>query len=468
MEDAPAADRRRLVTAALLIGLFTTTFPATILTIAVRPIAEDLDSLPSTIVWVTTAPLLAAAVATPLLGRLGDLFGHRRLYVTGVAVALLFAVGSALAWDAASLIATRTIAQVGAAATLPAAVALVFRLSPPGDRVRGTGWIGATASTATVTGVVVGGPLVDLVGWRSIFWAQAGLCLVALVVALVVVPADRRGRGRATLDVSGAVVLAIATSALTFGVNRLTVWGWSPVPVVCLAVAPLATWALVIVERRATSPLLPIRVLSSADVRVITGASALLGAGYMGNFVVAPLFMQGVLGLTAAATSALSVPRALGNTLGSISAARLSDRFGERRMVLGAVFALTAVLASMAVGAWAQSVVVIALALALSGVAFGQLNTGLLAVQGAAVDEGDVGLATSLQQTAFQIGAVIGIGSFTALAGDATTEGPYALVFLLTAGCALLAALVLVRIRATRATATSTVELATPGAAASA
>ena len=85
------------ITAPLLLGLFTTSFPSTILTIAVQPIAEDLNALPSTVVWVTTAPLLAAAVCTPLFGRLGDIYGHRRVYLAGIVIAMVFALGSALA-----------------------------------------------------------------------------------------------------------------------------------------------------------------------------------------------------------------------------------------------------------------------------------------------------------------------------------------------------------------------------------
>lgn len=441
---------RAWVTAALLLGLFTTTFPSTILTIAVQPIAEDLHSLPSTVVWVTTAPLLAAAVTTPLFGRLGDLYGHRRVYVTGIVVAMTFALASALAWDATSLIAARTLSQTGAAATVPTAVALLFRLSPPAERMRASARVGATTSTAAVIGVVVGGPLVDVVGWRVIFVGQVVLCAAALTLSLLVVPADRRDRLRASLDVPGALCLAVATLALTFGVNRLAVWGLSPVPIACLVVAPVAVWVLVLVERRATSPLLPVRVLGSRNVRVITGASLLLGAGYMGNFVVTPLFLQGVLGLTAGVTSLLTVPRALSILIASPSAGRWGTRYGERRVIVVAGVSLTVVLGTMAVGAWAVSLVVVALAIALSGYAQGHINPALLAAQGAAVEPGDVGLAASLQQTGFQVGAVIGIGLFAALAGDATTAGPFALVFLLTAACALAGTLVLLRMQDTR------------------
>ncbi len=423
---------------ACLAGMFATTFPATILTIAVQPIALDLDSTPSTVLWVTTAPLLAAAVSTPLLGRLGDLRGHRRMFLTGMLVAGLFAVGTALAWNAGSLITARTISQLGAAATVPSSFAMLFRAHPPEQRVRVSSLASATLAGAAVVGVVVGGPLVDLVGWRVIFVVQAVVCAAAFVGALLVLPVDEGGRERVPLDLPGAVALAVLTLALTFGVNRLGIWGWSPVPVACLAVVPVALWALIRIERRASSPLLPLRVLSSRNTRVVTAASFLLGAGWMGNFVLTPLLMQSVLGLSAGLTSLLSVPRAIFIVGAAPTASRWGQRFGERRMVVVAVGALALVMASMSVGAATTSVIAISIALPISGWAFGHAQPGLVSAMSHAVDERDFGLATSLQQTANQIGAVVGIGLFTSLAGDATTAGPFVVVYLLTALCVML------------------------------
>jgi predicted MFS family arabinose efflux permease len=314
---------------------------------------------------------------------------------------------------------------------------MLFRAHPPDQRVRVSSIASATLAGAAVVGVVIGGPLVDLVGWRVIFVAQAILCAAALAAALPVLPADRRARARVPLDLPGAVALALLTLALTFGINRLGVWGWSPLPVACLALAPFALWALVRIERRAVAPLLPLRVLSSRNTRVVTGASFLLSAGWMGNFVLTPLLMQSVMGLSAGLTSLLSVPRAVFIVGAAPTASRWGQRFGERRMVAVAGVGLAVVMASMSVGALATSVVAIAVALPLSGWAFGHAQPGLTSAVAHAVDEGDFGLATSLQQTASQIGAVVGIGLFTALAGDATTAGPFAVVYLLTALCAL-------------------------------
>ena len=177
--EVPDPDRRRWILVACLAGMFATTFPATILTIAVQPIALDLDSTPSTVLWVTTAPLLAAAVSTPVLGRLGDLRGHRKLFLTGMVVAALFAIGTALAWNAGSLITARTISQLGSAATIPSSFAMLFRAHPPQQRVRVSSLASAVLAGAAVVGVVIGGPLVDLVGWRIIFAVQAAVCVAA-------------------------------------------------------------------------------------------------------------------------------------------------------------------------------------------------------------------------------------------------------------------------------------------------
>lgn len=445
------ARRARWLLVACLVGIFSTTFPATILTISLRPIALDLDSLPSTIAWVTTAPMLASAVATPVLGRLGDLRGHRRLYLIGLVLAGTFSVLTALAWNAPSLIAFRTLSQVGAAATVPATFAILFRAFPAGERVRASSLASGTLAGAAVVGVVIGGPLVDLVGWRPIFLVHAGISFLALAFGFRTLAEDDRVRTGGQLDVPGAAALAVATLLLTFGVNRLGAWGWSPIPLVCLGLVPFAVWALVVIERRARSPLLPLRVLAAGNTRVVCAATFLLGAGWMGNFVITPLLLLSVLGVSVAVTSLITVPRAASIMLSAPVAGRLGVRFGERRLVVVASIGLAFVLGIMAFGAATTSVVLIAVALPLSGWALGHAQPGLISAMGHAVDEEDLGVAVSLQQTANQIGAVVGIGLFTALAADSTTPGPFVLVFALTAACAMGAALLALRMQDGRA-----------------
>jgi MFS family permease len=427
----PARHPQRLLLVCLT-GMFATSFPITILTISIKPIADELHSVPTTITWVTTAPALAAAVATPVLGRVGDMRGHRRIYLAGLAIAVVFAALTAAAWDATSLITFRTLSQLGAAGTVPATFAMVFRAFPREQRVRASAMASATLAGAAVIGVAVGGPIVDWVGWRPIFAIQAGLALLSLLPALVVLPADEK-HGHESIDYAGAAALAVTTFAVTFGINRLGVWGPTLTVLLTLAVAPVALAVLIRLERRAEHPILPLELLRARQVRVVVAASFVVGAGWMGSFIVTPLLLQSVMGLSAGMTSLVSVPRAGFVALASPVASRVGARFGVRRLVVGAAVAVAASFVVLTIGAGTRSVVVLTVALAAGGWAFGHLQPGLLTAIANGVDERHFGMSTSLQQTANQIGAVVGMGLFTAIAADAHDSGPFVLVYLLAA-----------------------------------
>lgn len=436
----------RLLLWVTLAGLFSTSFPVTILSVSITDISINLDSTPSTITWVTTAPMLAGAVATPVLGRLGDLRGHRRMFLLGVIVAGVFSLLTAAAWDAASLIAFRTVSQLGASAIVPATFAMLFRAFPPNERVRASSLASGTFAAASVIGVIIGGPLIDTVGWRPIFIVQAIVALGALVPALIILRPDELGDGDRSVDYLGAATLALATFALTFGINRLGVWGVNPISIGSLLLAPLGVWALVVIERRARSPLLPLRVLSARNVRVVCAASFLLGSAWMGSLIITPLLMQTVFALSAAMTSLATVPRAFSIMLVSPLAGRLGVRIGERRLLVSACLGLSAMMGLMAVGAATTTLAVLVVALSASGFAFGSGQPALTSSVGHGVESDDFGLASSLQQTANQIGSVVGIGLFTAIAADATVTGPFVATYVVAVALCLGAAGVCLRV----------------------
>jgi MFS family permease len=439
VQVSPRHPRRLLLVC--LTGMFATSFPITILTISIKPIADELHSLPTTVTWVTTAPVLAAAVATPVLGRVGDMRGHRRVYLVGLTVAVVFAALTAVAWDAASLITFRTLSQLGASGTVPATFAMVFRAFPRDQRVRASAMASATFASAAVIGVAVGGPIVDWVGWRPIFVIQAALALLSLLPALVVLPADSEHTDE-SIDYAGAAALAVTTFAVTFGINRLGVWGATPVVLATLAVAPAALALLVRLERHAVNPILPLELLRTRQVRVVAAASFIVGAGWMGSFIVTPLLLQAVMGLSAGMTSLVSVPRAGFVAVASPAAGRIGVRVGVRRLVVGAATGVAVSFVVLAAGAGTGSVVVVAVALAAGGWAFGHLQPGLLTAVANAVDEHHFGMSTSLQQTANQIGAVVGMGLFTAVAADARGPAPFVWVYLTAALSAVCCAIV--------------------------
>jgi MFS family permease len=425
-----------------LTGIFCTSFPTGILSISIKTIAVDLHSTPSTITWVTTGPILVAAVGMPLLGRLGDLHGHRVVFLGGMVTAGVFALLTGFAWDATSLVTFRTTAQIGAAATVPSTFAMLFRVFPAHERVRASSLASGALSGASVIGIVVGGPLIEWFGWRPIFFVQAAIAVLALLPALVVLPSIERIQQRPRQDYLGAAVLALGTFALTFGINRLGVWGLTPVTIGCLAAVPVCGWLLVHVERRCAAPLLPLQVLSSRNIRLVVAGSFLLNLGWLGNFIVTPLFLESVVGLSLAYTSLMTLPRTSSIVFASPFAGRLGVRYGERRLLVVACGALSLIMVMLSATAIAESLPALIVVLSLSGLAFGTAAPALTSAVSDSVTEDDFGLAVSLQQTSSQIGAVVGISLFSAIAADATTPRPFAFVYLLTAGLSLTTALI--------------------------
>ena len=148
---------RRFVLWTCLAGCFATTFTMTILGVSLKVIAEDLGTDVTTIAWVMTAPMLAQAVSAPLLGKLGDLHGHRRVYLIGFVAATVVATATAYAWNASSLIGLRTLGQLAGTATMPASMAILFRNYDGRDRVKAMGWMSVVVAGTPVFGLAVGG-----------------------------------------------------------------------------------------------------------------------------------------------------------------------------------------------------------------------------------------------------------------------------------------------------------------------
>lgn len=170
--------RRKATLAVLLSCVFTVSFMITLLVVSLKTVADDLNSTTSIISWTITAPMLAFGVVGPAFGKVGDLWGHKRVFVGGLFIAGVFAICTAVAWDATSMIVFRTLSAAGGSALGPAAMAYINRMYGPSERVRPLGYWSFVTAGAPVLGVVAGVPLVAIFGWRTIFLIQAPLCLI--------------------------------------------------------------------------------------------------------------------------------------------------------------------------------------------------------------------------------------------------------------------------------------------------
>jgi EmrB/QacA subfamily drug resistance transporter len=397
-----------LLLSAVLFGLFTVGFTITILAVSVPRIAEELNTTQGTLTWIVTGPLLAFGVVGPTVGKLGDIYGHRRTYLIGLFLNAVFAALTAVSWNAGSIITFRLLGAAAGAAVGPASLAMINRAYPAAKRVQAMGFWSLVAAGGPVLGVVAGGPIVEAFGFRVIFLAQVPLVLASFAVGWLVLPSVRGERAR--FDVAGTVLLALAVTPALVALNRGPELGWDhPLVVAGFAMAPLAVAGFVKVEQRAEHPLIPVRYLRRRNFALPIGTLVSTNFAYMGGFFLTPLLLQNVLGYNESRTGLLSIARPLTFAVVGPVAGYLAVRVGERSTAVFGVMAIVASMIGLSAVAPGSSDLLVVAALALSGVGMGAASPAMAATIANAVDDRDLGVAGAAQQMMQQIGVVAGI-----------------------------------------------------------
>ena len=400
--------RRKATMAVLLSGAFTVSFTITLLVVVLDTVADDLGSSVSVVSWSITAPMLVFAVVGPAFGTLGDLIGHKRVFVGGLLGAGIFAGLAALAPNAPLLIALRTLSAACGSATGPSAMAFTNRLFEPHERVRPLGvWSFVTAG-APVLGVVAGVPLVASVGWRIIFLVQAPLCVLGAVVAWWLLR-DTEKKPAAKFDVAGALTLGLGAALVLLGINRAGAWGWdSPAIIVAIVAGVSLLWAFVRVERRVAAPIVPPHWFRTRNVAFPVLSQSLANFGYMGAFMIVPQMLQDGAGLSLATVGWLIIARPLTFAVVAPLGANVTMRTGER---FAGMFGSMTVFTSLVILSTVRTdtpLWLIAFGLALSGLGLGVSSPAMSSLLANAVEDDQLGAASAMQQLVSQMGALLG------------------------------------------------------------
>lgn len=413
---------------AALAGMFATSFPITILSVSLTDIAEEFDTSTSVLTWVISGPMLLSALSLPILGKLGDLHGHRKVFLTGFTLATAVSALTAVAWDPFSLIGLRSLAQVIGGATQPTSMALVMLVFAPEDRVKAIGYWSFVAAGAPAIGLAVGGPLVDLFGWRLIFVIQAGLAASALLLAAVILPESRPKRVR--FDVAGAATLTVVVGSIMLIIAQGPVWGFDHGAVLAaIAVLPLSILLFVTVERRTEHPLVPLGFLRRRNFTFALVTSLLMGSVYMGGFVLSPIALRDGFGLSATVAAAVMLLRTGIYSVSSPLGGQLGSRFGTRPTAMWGTTFLAVSMAVFIVGSGADLLLVFCAALLAQGLGNGISRPPVTAALANSVPEGDLGLATALQRMTQQIGNSFGIAMMSAAYDDSGTAEAFVAPF---------------------------------------
>ena len=350
---APAVASRSIAIpfAAIVLAMLPAVLDQTILATALPTIAGELGRL-TDVSWVVTAYVVAAAATTPLWGKLGDRYGRKRLLEISLAT---FLVGSALCGIAQSitmLVVSRALQGIAAGGLMTLAMASVGDLVEPRERGRYQGYITSTFAVATVAGPLIGGLLVEHVSWRWVFYVNLPLGVAALVGLRTRLPEGETERPAHGLDVLGAVLLAGATCALLLA----CIWGgeryaWDSATIVGLfaATAALAV-GLVVRERRAADPIVPLDLLRTRVVAVASAAFFFVTATLFAITVFVPLFLQVTTGATPTQAGLLLVPMMIGITLSTNLAGRAVSRTGRlKRFPVAGLSLMTGALVLLAI-----------------------------------------------------------------------------------------------------------------------
>ncbi|WP_335937282.1 DHA2 family efflux MFS transporter permease subunit [Streptomyces sp. PTD5-9] len=335
----------RLVGVTLLGGIMGI-LDSTMVTVAADTLADEFDSSLSAISWASTGYLLALTVTIPVTSWAIGRFGVKRLWLFGLCLFLVGSLASALAWNVGSLIAFRIVQGVGAGVVDPLVLVILARAAGPSRAGRVMGMMGVVLSLGPVLGPVLGGVVLESLGWRSMFYINLPIGIVALLLALRVVPADGSGArsSGSRLDLVGALLMAPGFAAVVLALTQAgeRAGFGSPfvlVPLV-VGVALLAGYVVHALRIRGAEPLIDIRLFTSRSFAASVTVQGLVGlATYAGLFAL-PLFYQVVHGHGARAAGLLVAPLGLGSALAMPLAGRLSDRLGARSLVrVGAVLA---------------------------------------------------------------------------------------------------------------------------------
>ena len=421
---APAGTARHpRAVAVLATAQFLVLLSTSIVNVALPSVRDGLGLGDASLTWVVNAYVLAFGALLLLGGRLADVFGQRRAYAIGLGLFLAATLGAGLAPNAEVLLAARAGQGAGAAVLSPAALALLLRLHPgPAERGRALAVFGGVSAAGGAAGVLLGGVLTDSFGWRWVFLAALPLGLVALLPAHRVLPADEM-RTRRSLDPGGAALVTAGLVLLTYTVVQGGTDGWlTPATALLAGGAAAALAAFAAVERRQAQPLLPLRLFANAELARANVAMTLLGAVWVGLFVVLPLYQQQVLGWSPLESGVTQLPLALANVAASALTRRVVARVGAAAATTGALVLLAAGLAWLGTastdGTFLRTLLGPSL---LIGLGIGAAFVLLTAAATTGVAAGDLGVAGGLINTTRQVGGALGLAALLAVAQARTS-----------------------------------------------
>lgn len=417
--SAPPDPRRWLALVLLCLAQFVLIIDITVVQVALPTIGDDLALSRGALTWVVTTYTLCFGGLMVFGGRLADVFGARRVLLTGLVLFTLASLASGLAVNGGMLVAGRAAQGVGAALLSPAALAIITTTFHGKERARALGVWAAIGGTGAAVGVLLGGVLTSGPGWEWVFFVNVPVGLLVLVVLPTTVRATTRGE-RKSLDVPGALAVTVGTALLIYGIVSAGDAGWGGAgTLVPVAVALACYVGFVVIERRAQAPLMRARTLGRRPVVSGTFLMLLASGLMLGLFFLTSLYVQHVLEFSALATGLLFLPIAVAITAGAQLGAHLIGKVGGRAVAV-AGFALSAagaaLLTQVSADGGAYTAVLPGFLVAAFGI--GPLFVTATTTTLANVPQHEAGVASGVVNTFHELGGSFGVAVVSTVAAS--------------------------------------------------
>ncbi len=464
MSETMDTRRRWLALYVLCLASLMIVLDVTIVGVALPSIREDLGFSETSLAWVVNGYLLTYGGFLLLGGRLGDLFGHRRLFIAGISLFTIASLACGLAETQWFLVGSRSVQGLGGAVASAVSLSLMMNLfTEPAERAKAMGIFGFVASGGGSIGVLLGGILTDTLNWHWIFLVNFPIGVLVVLLTLRLVPAPPVAAGGGRLDAAGAVTVTASLMLAVYAIVNGNEKGWTSLQTLgVLGAAALVFAAFVTIESRVRLPLVPLRLFRLRNLATANVAGVLWAAAMFAWFFMAALYLQLVLGYSPLQIGLAFLP---GNVImGVLSiglSAKLVMRYGIKKpLATGLLFAAAGLALLVRAPVDGHFVVDVLPSMILLGLGAGMaFNPVLLAAMGD-VDPAESGLASGVVNTSFMMGGAVGLAALASVAASRTNTlldaghtqiaaltGGYHIAFLLgaifAAGAAILGALLL-------------------------
>ena len=412
-----------LVLIGLMSGMFLAALDQSVVSAAMRTIADDLGGL-SLQAWATTAYLITSTVSTPIYGKLGDIFGRRPVFLTAIAIFIIGSVTTGFANTMYELAAYRALQGIGAGGLFSLALTIVADIVPPRERARYQGMFLAVFGSSSLLGPVVGGTLAGVdeflfvEGWRWIFLMNLpiGIASLFMVVTFLHVPHNPR---KQKIDWWGAAAIIVATVPILLVAEQGRVWGWtSPLSITLAVTGVIGIVVFIMIEKKmGDSALIPLSIFKSQTFARTQVLGFIIGMGMFGGMIIIPLIIQVVYGVSPTMTGFMMLPMVLGMMTATITAGRVTAKTGKYRfffntgtatLFLGYLYMVLFLEAEIPL--W-----VVAIGMVLVGLGLGQLMQTTMVASQNAVEAKDIGVATSSATFFRQMGGTMGVAVFMSI-----------------------------------------------------